>query len=63
MQTTLMGFSLNNKLIGIPAKRVESEFNQTSKLWKKPYGYYQSNLECGNSVPKEDSYYLANNMG
>lgn len=36
MWTTLMGFSLNNKLIGISAKRVESEFNQTSKLWKKP---------------------------
>lgn len=36
MWTTLMGFCLNKKLIGIPAKIVESEFNQTSKSWKKP---------------------------
>lgn len=36
MWTTLMGFCLNKKLMGIPARRVESEFNQTSKSWKKP---------------------------
>lgn len=30
------GICLNKKLIGIPAKIVESEFNQTSKSWKKP---------------------------
>ena len=36
MWTTLMGFSLNKRLISIPAKRVVSKFNQTSKSWKKP---------------------------
>lgn len=30
------GILFEQKLIGIPAKIVESEFNQTSKSWKKP---------------------------